>query len=430
MRPSVKQVPGKKAKIILRRFKTLNGGWSFPYPFIHSRKGDGCYFYDIDGNVFLDFGSQIASNPLGYNHHELMKTIKEHTGRSPIKYAGQDFVIKEHLDLLEELTKITPKGLNAAFFINSGAEAVENAIKICLRRRPGAKVGISFESAFHGRTLGALSLTNSKAVQKKNFFTFPIHRLPFHIEAGEKLKRIIEEEGGPDNVGFVVLEPIQGEGGYHVPEKQMVKDIRNITKKYKIPFIVDEVQAGMGRTGKWWAHEHFSISPDVMTSAKALQVGAAIARRTYFPEAGAISSTWGGGSILDLALGTAIIRIIKKERLLSHITKMGVYLREQLIELQSKAPIFNIRGFGLMQAFDVQSLQQRNNLIIECLRRGLVLLGCGKRGVRLIPPYIITEREIDQAIEIIKLSVLRCLRPSFKHKGPICQFVNCGREVS
>jgi len=420
MKAHVKSIPGPKSILYLKRLKKLNGAWSFPHPFVHSDKSQGCYIQDIDGNRFLDFASQIASNPLGYNHPDLLKVVKRYNTH-PIKFAGQDFVIKEHIDMLEELLSIVPKSLNAAFLVNSGAEAVENAIKVCMRKRPETKYGISFEHAFHGRTLGALSLTNTRSVYKKNFLQLPMQRLPFTREATTTLLRLVEEEGSQENIGFVIIEPIQGEGGYNLPVEDLLGSVRKITKKYNIPLICDEVQSGMGRTGKWWAHQHFDIVPDVMSVAKALQVGACISSKEMFPEPGAISSTWGGGHRMDLALGIETIHIIQREHLLSSIQGQGKYLKERLNELN----LTNVRGLGLMVAFDMPTKINRDNLVLECLKQGLVLLGCGKQSVRMIPPYIITKEEIDEAVMILERAVKVSSQKGFKHRGKICEFIEC-----
>ncbi|MBI2663346.1 aminotransferase class III-fold pyridoxal phosphate-dependent enzyme [Candidatus Woesearchaeota archaeon] len=425
MKPNVKKIPGPKSQKILDKLKKLNLGNSAVYPFVHSDRGQGCYFYDIDNNLFLDFASQIASNPLGYNNQDLKKIIKKYSNIQPIKYAGQDFVVKEHKDLLEELLTITPKTLNSAFLINSGAEAVENSIKICMRKRPKTKFGISFKGSFHGRTLGALSLTNSKPVYNKNYLRIPHKILHFNEGAKEELLKIIKKEDS-ESIGFLIIEPIQGEGGYNVASKNMLADIRKVTKQYNIPLISDEVQSGMGRTGKWWAIQNFNINPDIISAAKALQVGATIANKSFISEPGAISSTWGGGHILDLALGLETIKIIKRKKLLINIKNTGIYLRKRLNELDVK----NQRGIGLMQAFDLENKEIRDNLIIECLKNGLVVLGCGHNGVRLIPPYIISKTEIDQAIDILDSSIKRCSNKLFKHQGMICNYMNCGEILS
>lgn len=430
MKPSiVTQLPGPKSYPKLRLVQKLNGSPFTPYPYVHSCKGEGAYFKDIDGNTFLDFASQIAVAPLGYDHPDL-KDVHKRFSQSPVKYAGQDFIVEEHIEMLKELLSITPRSMNAAFLINSGAEAVENAIKVCMRSRPATKFGVSFDHAFHGRTLGALSCTNSKAVQKKNYLSIPMRRLPFNISAAQELETMVEDEGGADAIGFVIVEPVQGEGGYHVAEKTMMTSLRKVTKKHRIPLVCDEVQAGLGRTGRWWSHQNFGITPEVMSSAKALQVGATIANKKFFPkEEGAISSTWGGGSQVDLAVGAQMIRTIKKRKLLNNVKKQGKYLGKRLDELEEKHEKFmNARGLGLMRAFDVTTSSFRNTLIIECLKRGLVLLGCGISGVRLIPPYIVKHEQIDQAVEIIEDAFKCCIGRGYKHSDQLCKFMGCSEH--
>jgi len=226
------------------------------------------------------------------------------------------------------------------------------------------------------------------------------------------------------------MEPVQGEGGYNVAPRKLVKELRKITKNKGIPFISDEVQAGLGRTGKWWAIQNFNVKPDIMSSAKALQVGATIANRKLFPAPGSISSTWGGGNTLDLALGTKIIRIIKRRKLLNNINNQGRYIKKRLLELENKNLISKTRGLGLMIAFDLPTIKTRNNLIIECLKNGLVLLGCGEKSIRVIPPYIVKRQEIDEAMNILSTSLQKVVSPRFKHKGHICTYLTCGESGS
>jgi len=366
---------------------------------------------------------------LGYNHHDLNEVLKKYK-KHPIKYAGQDFTIEEHYSLLKELTSITPRGLNAAFLINSGAEAVENAIKISLRKQKQAKYCISFEGSFHGRTIGALSLTNSKVIHKKNFLSIPVKRLPFNEQAISSFQRIMKQECTAEEIGCIIIEPIQGEGGYNIAPIKMIKEIRKLTEEKQIPFIVDEVQSGIGRTGKWWAIEHYKVKPDIISAAKALQVGATIANRNFFPEKGSISSTWGGGSAIDLAIGTQIIKTIKNRKLLNNINKQGSYIKKRITELEKKYPIFNTRGLGLMIACELPTKKMRDDLIIECIKNGLVLLGCGERSIRIIPPFIIKKEEVDEATSIIEQSLQKIKKPRFKHIGQICNYLTCGEVVS
>ena len=423
------KIPGPKSIKILSRLRRLNGGYSDAYPYVYSGDGQGCYFKDIDGNVFLDFASQITSLPLGYGYKELVEVVRGYR-KAPVKYAGQDFVVKEHADLLEELISITLPGLNAGFLINSGAEAVENCIKIALRRRKQAKFGISFDSAFHGRTLGALSCTNSKVVQKKNFFSIPMKRLPYSGVALDELERLLKQEISPQEIGFIIIEAVQGEGGYYIASKDLMRGLRLFSKKHNIPLICDEVQAGMGRTGSWWAFQNFNIKPDIMASGKALQVGATISNKKWFPEPGSLSSTWGGGHIIDLAVGVKTIKIIKKRKLLNNVKRQGEYIKKRLFELGGRNnKISDVRGLGLMIGFDLPTKKMRDDFIIECLKNGLVLLGCGEKCIRVIPPYIVSRYEIDEAMVIMENSLKR-IGSGFKHKGVICNYLNCGDVIS
>jgi len=348
----------------------------------------------------------------------MVDVVKRYTSSFPIKYGGQDFLVPEHVAMLEEVLSIAPKELDAAFLINSGAEAIENSIKIAMRHQKATKFGVSFENGWHGRTLGALSLTNTKVVQKKGYLTLPMRRIPYDASAGEKLQRLLDAEGTAEEIGFVIMEPIQGEGGYYVAQKEMVGDVRKLTKEYGIPFISDEVQCGVGRTGKWWAIEHFDVAPDIIASAKALQVGATIANKKMFPEPGGLSSTWGGGHALDLALGIATIQTIKQEKLLLHNQKMGSLMHKMLHDLSvDHADVNHVRGLGLMQAFDLPTPEYRNAMVYETCKRGLVVLPCGKQAIRLIPPYVVGPEEINEAFNVLNDALRSCKKQKFVKIG-------------
>lgn len=420
-------IPGPKSLSKLARFKKINGGWNVPYPFVQSREGEGCYASDIDGNVFLDFASQVGSNPLGYNHPDLRDVLKEYSQRTPIKIGGQDFICQEHIGMIESLIEISRKNFNAAFLTNSGAEAVENAIKISMRRQQCAKFGVSFENAFHGRTLGALSCTNSKAVHKKFYLSLPMKRLPYSASAADALRDILRREASPKEIAFVIVEPIQGEGGYNIAPRDMMRSIRKATQEYNIPLIVDEVQMGVGRSGKWWCHECFNITPDIIAAGKALQVGATIANNKMFPnEPGALSSTWGGGHILDMALGIQIIKTIKRRKLLNNAVRQGMYLRNALATLAQKhLALQNVRGIGLINAFDMLTPDFRDNLIIELIKNGIIVLGCGTKTVRVLPPLIVTRHEIDAFIEKLDDALQKTVQKNFRHTGLICDYMKC-----
>jgi 4-aminobutyrate aminotransferase len=290
----VTNIPGPKARKLVDEFKNITYDSTFTYPLVF-KTGIGCVIEDIDGIEFLDFTSNIGSCPLGYSYPDLLDVIKEYcsTGRGVHKIAGQDFYCEEHFDIASKLLSISKKN-SKVFFINSGAEAVENAIKIAYKKM-GPLIGISCNGDFHGRTLGALSFTMSKEIQKTNFPELPVKRIKFCTRDSDpeinQLESLIKEY----KVAFIITEIIQGEGGLNVASKLFIHHIRKLADEYKVPLIFDEVQSGMGRTGKWWAYEHYGVEPDIMTVAKALQVGATVYDKDYDPpEPGVLSSTWGG----------------------------------------------------------------------------------------------------------------------------------------
>jgi len=198
-------------------------------------------------------------------------------------------------------------------------------------------------------------------------------------------------------IAFVIVEPLQGEGGYVVPSTEWMQHLRDITQACDIPLIIDEIQAGLGRTGKWWCYEHYGITPDILTSAKALRIGATIANEKYFSnESGRISSTWGEGNALSSAMGALTIQVIRDENLLKNAHQMGVYLKGCLLDLGFQ----NVRGKGLMVAFDLEDHGSRNSFVAAAAKKGLLLMGCGIKSVRLLPPLNVTKREIDICLNI------------------------------
>ena len=399
------KLPGPNVDIALKRIEKHIGLYDPPYPFVYGGKGQGVYCEDLDGNIFMDWASQIACQPLGYNHPRMLEVSKKYSNKAPLKLAGHDYYSLEHIELLEEVASTLPEELQSIFLINSGAEAVENAIKIAYRKKPSAKIGISVQGAFHGRTLGALSCTNSKTAQKKNYPEIPVRRIS--LNNVDELNRLLKYDVDPENVAYVIAEAIQGEGGYKFADKQWLQDLRAVTQEHNIPLILDEVQAGMGRTGKWWAFQHSGIIPDIITSGKALQVAATIGKKEMFPrDSGSISSTWGGGDLISMAMGLEIIKTIKEENLLEKVKIRGEHLLKRLKELEQKYPIVtNARGLGLLLAFDLPNSELRNRLVELNFEKGLLTLGCGPHSMRIIPPYIISEQEIDEGIKVIDASL-------------------------
>lgn len=430
--------PGPNTKKWINYHLTAAAKATYETQFVWDRSAPaiGPFCTDPDGNLFLDFASHVATNPLGYNHPELIAISKALAEVTPDRYAGTDFICAygktpskskyptpSHLH--EKLIKITKQfGFGKAFLVNSGAEAVENAIKLSYSHRQNYGYGFAFDKAFHGRTLGALTLNASKEVHRRWYPKIPkvIHfpsladtaththtHSPTTRQEGHftSIKKMLDPKTGlinPAEVAYIILEPIQGEGGYLPAEISQIKEIARIAKKHKIPLICDEIQSGLGRTGKWWACEHFGIKPDIITSGKALQIGAVIGKPELFPdEAGRIGGTWCEGNAIASAVGATIINIIERDNLLKNAELQGKYLKKELIKIQKRYPqkIIDVRGIGLMLAIELSTVNQRNHIREQAMQKGLLLLGCGDKAIRFLPPLDVTKREIDMALEIL-----------------------------
>jgi len=363
--------------------------------------GKGCFLEDIDGKKYLDFSSNIASCPLGYTHPELMNILKKYLNEGVHKIAGQDFYCEEHLEIAERLIYISGKNFKT-LLINSGAETVENALKI-VYRKTGPLPGVCCMNSFHGRTLGSLSFTNSKEVQKINFPEFPVKRIKFCTVDDDleinRLEHLCEE----NKIAFVISEIIQGEGGVNVASRKFIKNLYGITRKYHVLLIIDEVQTGIGRTGRWWAYEHYDIKPDIITVAKSIQIGAVLFDQILEPKRkGVLSSTWGGGSRIDMAIGAKTIEIIHNERLPKHAEKMGRLMIKRLEEIKQKFDsITGVRGLGLMIGVEFKSAKERDRIIMKLFKVGLLVLPARHKTIRILPPLIIFKEEINLGIEII-----------------------------
>lgn len=400
--------PGPAAKRIIDVIKRNCYDSTFTYPLVIA-DGSGSFLHDVDGNSFLDFTSNIGSCPLGYSRPEIMEVLAEQSKNGAHKIAGQDFYCKEHAELSEHVSSVIPQGFKM-FFINSGAEAVENAIKVAYRKMsattPSTLPGMSCVNAFHGRTLGALSFTLSKPVQKKGYPELPVLRIKFCASDSDPEMDAAEKLLARNKVAFVLSEVVQGEGGYNIASRQFIQNLRRCADKYDVPLILDEVQSGMGRTGKWWAFEHYGVVPDIMSAAKALQVGMTAYNSRLDPEdQGALSSTWGGGSRIDMAIGAKIIQVIKKDRLLNNASAMGARLKKGLQELVGKGGLADVRGIGLMIGIEFESKQSRDEGLMRAFKKGLLLLPAGQKAMRVIPPLTITEEEVNEGIGLMSLAL-------------------------
>lgn len=394
-------IPGPRARKLVDEFKNITYDSTFTYPLV-IKTGRGCVIEDIDGIEFLDFTSNIGSCPLGYSHPEILEVIEEYCSseKGVHKIAGQDFYCEEHFDIASKLLSISKKN-SKVFLINSGAEAVENAIKIAYKKM-GPLIGIACNGDFHGRTLGALSFTMSKEIQKANFPELPVKRIKFCTSDSDpeinQLESLIKEY----KVAFILTEIIQGEGGLNVASKFFILRIRKLADEYKIPLIFDEVQSGMGRTGKWWAYEHYGVEPNIMTVAKALQVGATVYDKDYDPpKPGILSSTWGGGSRIDMAIGTKIIEIILKNNLLSNSQKIGDMLLKNFVDIVGINGLIDARGIGLMIGLEFDTKVTRDFMVNNLFKKGLLILPAGMKSIRIMPPLIINEEEAMKGFSLI-----------------------------
>ncbi|MFB6280755.1 MAG: aspartate aminotransferase family protein [Haloferacaceae archaeon] len=434
--PSVGSVPGARAERWIDYHRRAAATSTHAYGFVWDPTAEaaGPFCTDVDGNVFLDFTSHVASNPLGYDHPALAEKLDAIDLPTPTKVAGQSFytgagpspddaAVPGPARLMDLLTERTDRyGLDTVFLSNSGAEAVENALKICYDHRPGARRGITFQGAFHGRTLGALSCNRSKAAHRRGFPELPgVHDVPYCTDQactpatcdcgffpgddpdGSRLRTLLGEGGAlaPSDVAFVIVEPVQGEGGYRFPSAAFAEELADVCAAHDIPLIADEVQTGIGRTGRWWGSDHYPFEPDVIASAKALQVGATVSREEVFPEERSrISSTWGGGDLVAALQGALTIEVIEEEGLLANARERGADLRARLRD-RDLGPVTDVRGKGLMVAVEFDSPERRDAVVGAALDRGLLTLGCGRRTVRLLPPLDVTDREVGLGVRLL-----------------------------
>ena len=393
-------------------------------------KGEGCYLWSEDGRKILDFASGVAVCNLGHNHPKVVEAAEKQM--KELIHGGHNVVYYEsYVRLAERLVELTG-GDTMVYFSNSGAEANEGAIKLAkyVTKRPGI---IAFRGSFHGRTLATTSLTSSSSVYRKNyegllpsvyFAEYPyLYRTPYEMKDGkcpkeyfEQFENIFHTLIDPSMVAAIMMEPVQGEGGYIVPDKEFVQYVREICDKYGILLIFDEVQSGMGRTGKLFAYEHFGVKPDILTSAKGIANGfplsAVIGKKEIMEQwpAGAHGGTFGGNPVAGAA-ANAVLDELTDGGMLDNAAKMGDYFKEKLFALQKKylSVIGDVRGLGLMLAMEMVHPDKTPDADIttairtKALEKGLLLLGCGTNHniVRFIAPTIVTEKEIDIAINII-----------------------------
>ncbi|HYL39017.1 MAG TPA: acetyl ornithine aminotransferase family protein [Bryobacteraceae bacterium] len=427
----VTDLPGPLARAVIERDQAvISPSYTRSYPLVASR-GEGAIIEDVDGNRFLDFSAGIATVATGHCHPRVVEAIQRQSQRL-IHMSGTDFYYENMVELAEKLAATSPGGVpRRVYFGNSGTEAIEAAMKLA-RYHTGREKFIAFRGAFHGRTLGALSLTASKAVQRKGFG--PLVPGVFHTEFPDPYRRppgmsaedhaaacvrAIEEHLfrailPPDEVAAIVVEPIQGEGGYLIPPKNFLGELAQLAEKHGILLVLDEVQCGMGRTGRLWAAEHFGVTPDIFASAKGIASGlplsATIARAGIMNwPAGSHASTFGGNPVA-VAAALATFDLLERE-LIANAAQIGGYILDRLRTWTARFPqVGDVRGLGLMIGIELVRDQQskerapelRDRLVSLAFERGLLVLGAGRNAIRLSPPLIITRDQADFAVDTLE----------------------------
>jgi 4-aminobutyrate aminotransferase len=427
---------GKRAKQLLKMdTRHISPSYTRGYPFFMDH-GRGAYVWDVDGNRFLDFTSGIGVTSTGHSHPRVVEAIQRQAAKF-LHMSGSDFYYESEITLAGELARITPGTRNKkVFFCNSGAEAVEAAIKLAryATRRPYI---LAFIGSFHGRTMGAMSLTSSKCIQRAHFG--PLMPGVIHVpyadcarcsygqtygRCGIECVSYIEEtlfskNVDPDEVAAIFVEPILGEGGYIVPPPEFHRELARLASRYGILFVADEVQSGMGRTGKMFAIEHWNVVPDIVTIAKGvasgMPLGAAVAPETIMNwEPGTHGSTFGGNPV-SCAAALATIKLLE-ESLIENASKMGRYLIGGLEKIaRHSRHLGRISGKGLMIGMEIVKDRRtmapdasvRKKIMQACFRSGLLILPCGAASLRFVPPLVIGREEADLALDMFDEAMQR-----------------------
>jgi 4-aminobutyrate aminotransferase len=435
------ELPGPNARAIIERDRaSVSPSYTRAYPFVMAR-GRGAIVEDVDGNVFLDCTAGIAVAATGHSHPEVVRAI---TGQAEkfLHMSGTDFYYEPQVAVAEAVATIVPiRGAVRSFFANSGTEANEAAIKLA-RHHSGRFHLIAFLGSFHGRTLGSLALTASKVVQRRGFgpmmpgvfhapyatcYRCPVGLKPDSCQAeclGFLEDQILVQLVSPDDVAAVVVEPIQGESGYIVPAPQFHQRLRALTEKYGILLVVDEVQSGMGRTGKMFACEHFDVHADIVTIAKGiasgLPLGIMSARSdvmTWTP--GTHASTFGGNPV-SCAAALATIGLLK-DGLVKNAEDVGRHFLDRLCGLMDRYPLIgDVRGRGLMVGVELvrdrqtkeRATTERDRLVADMFKRGVLVLGAGPNALRFSPPLVITKAEIDTVVDVFDQALAAIQSPS------------------
>ncbi|MDE1888726.1 MAG: acetyl ornithine aminotransferase family protein [Planctomycetota bacterium] len=425
------RLPGPNAiQYLEKEKKFISPSSTKSYPLV-VKGAKGMVVTDVDDNTFLDFTSGVAVCNTGHNHDQIVASISSQAN-TLIHMSGADFYNPLQIQLAEKLSAICPgSGVKRTFFGNSGAEAVETAFKLA-RYHTKRSIVIAFYNAFHGRTMGALSLTASKLNQRKHFL--PLIPEVIHIPYAycyrchygltpDKCnmacvtwirKELFKTKVPPEDVAAIFVEVIQGEGGYVVPPKEFHKALYQLTRDYNILYVADEVQSGMGRTGRMFASEHFDIVPDIITIAKGIASGLPLSATVASEEVmdwvpGSHASTFGGNPV-SCQVALATIKLLE-DGLIDNAAKQGAYIMNELKRLERTYPIIgDVRGLGLMLAAEIVKDKEtkeyapevRDSIIQRAFSKGLLLLSCGRSAIRFCPPLILSKNDADIALSIFE----------------------------
>jgi 4-aminobutyrate aminotransferase len=433
--PKIKTaLPGPNAKRILAGDdKYISPSYTRSYPLV-AKSGRGIVVTDVDGNEFFDFSAGIAVTSTGHCHPEVVAAIQKQAGEL-IHMSGTDFYYENLVELAERISKIAPMpGPHRIYYGNSGAEAVEAALKLARYHTKRQNI-IAFFGAFHGRTMGALSLTASKPQQKRRFA--PLVPGVTHVRYPDVYRgcsggpqdadefalgcaRFIEDKLfkttlPPEEVAAIFVEPVQGEGGYVVAPTPFMRELRRICDLHGILLVVDEVQSGVGRTGKWWAVEHTGVHPDIVCSAKGIAsgmpLGVMISRADIMDWVpGSHASTFGGNPVC-IAAALATLDVIENENLLANATEVGNHMLKRMADWATKYRLVgDVRGRGLMIGVEIVKDKQtkeygheeRDRVVELAFERGMLFLGCGPSTVRISPALTVSKDEADAAIDVLE----------------------------
>jgi len=405
----VTDLPGPKAKLVLDRDAGVTSP-SLPRAYaIAPRRGSGSVIEDVDGNLFLDFNAGIAVNSTGHTHPTVVAAVQRQAAEL-LHYSASDFYLPIYSEMCEALAATAPMdGKVRVFLTNSGAEAVEGALKLS-RYATKRQYVISFYGSFHGRTYGAMTLTGSKSKYHKGFGPLlpGVLHAPYAPASLDHIEQVLfQYQVDPSEVAAIFVEPIQGEGGFIVPPPGWLAGLRELCNRHGILLVADEVQCGMGRTGRMWAVEHTGVQPDILISAKGiasgLPLGAFIARAELMETwgAGAHGSTY-GGSPVPCAAGLATLQVIRDENLLANATERGDFLLAGLRELQAehRGMLVDVRGVALMIGVEFPTGEIAGRVQEAAFRRGLLVLEAGTNAIRVSPPLVLTAEQARTGLRL------------------------------